>query len=39
MGIDNDQDRELVQLEAETRPEDVLAAIRRAEEIRKGSGE
>ncbi|NUM44480.1 MAG: DUF1003 domain-containing protein [Anaerolineales bacterium] len=32
MGIDNDQDSELAQLEVITKPEDVLAAIHRMEE-------
>lgn len=32
MGIENDQDSELAQLEMQTKPEDVLAAIRRMEE-------
>jgi uncharacterized membrane protein len=34
MGIENDQDSELAQLETQTKPEDVLAAIRRMESRR-----
>ena len=39
LGIENDSDVELAQLEMETRPEDVLAEIKRVEEYVKAHPE